>query len=692
LVVYNIELAVYEKVPWLQRRITVFAQALIFIFRYGKRNYEMKESKYLKTCLIFGLIFTILFTHLPVAYTMFYHRLTNAPTAVDGSIDLNTLSPPQTIILDGSWEFFWNRLIVTDSHQDIKPDFFIKVPDYWSKYKIDGNWLAAEGFASYRLTLHGLEYTKPVTVYLPDFGSAYRVFIDGVMTSESGIVSKDVKQIYTVPKAKLYPVTLSTGESHELVIEVASTRFSGLYMAPVLKDYERTIQENSERSSIRFMLFGTVLFSFFILIVIYMLSTRKGVNSAWMPAMAFLVLMRLMLTTEFYSFWQNKIFFNFSYEATNELMFLATFILKFLMIFMVQEQFGVAFSRKEKYAFFIYYTVVYLVYLFTPCEIYNRYLTILLPVAAFTLEFHSFFKVYNERHQMKRLGILIYWGVVLAISGLIIDCYYINGNIYFNMSLALIISLSVYMMILCIVYALRIAEVYNDYALSSLQLSQAKRQIATQKEYYDALSEQVNEILEIKHDIRHFVGVIKGLSENGRFDELNHFLNEYDEMTETEPLPIFCENVVANSILGYYSLMAKEDGISFHCACCIQRQLSISDTDLCIVLGNAVENAIEACRKLDNPEARFVSVEARTKNNQLLLKIENPYNGRLKIQNGDYISTKNEKFHGLGIKNIKRVVEAYGGFIKTEYSGRIFTLMAAFPLHETEYKEKVLRY
>ncbi|HHW00626.1 MAG TPA: GHKL domain-containing protein [Clostridiaceae bacterium] len=642
----------------------------------------MKESKHVKVYLILGLIYIILFTHLPVFYTIFYHSLTDAPTAVDGSINLKTLSPDRTIILDGSWEFFWNRLIVTEPQQDDKSDFFIKVPDYWSKYKIDGKWLTAEGFASYRLTLQGLKYSQPVTVYLPDFGCAYRVFIDGVRTAESGIVSKNINEIHTVPKAKLYPVTLSPRETHEIVIEVASTRFSGLYMAPVLKDYERTIQENNDRGSIRLILFGTVLFSFFVLTVVYMLSSRRGLYLAWLPAMSFLVLMRLMLTTEFYSFWQSKVFFNLSYEDTNELMFLATFILKFLMIFMIQRQFGVAFSRKEKYGFFLYYTVIYLVYYFTPHGFYNRHLTIILPVSTFLLEFYSFFKIYNERHQMKRLGILVYCGSLLALSGLIIDCYYINGNIYINMSLALIVSLSVQMTILSIVYALRIAELYNDYAISSIQLSQAKQQIAIQKEYYDALSERVNEILEIKHDIRHFIGVINGLCENGRYDELKHFLSEYEDIIETEPLPIFCENVVANSILGYYSLMAKKAGIQFYCTCSIQRQLSVNDADLCVVLGNAVENAIEACTKLDNPEERFISVEARTKNSQLLIKIENSYNGCLNIRNGDYISTKNEKFHGLGIKNVKRVVEAYGGFIKTEHNERTFILMVAFPMHK----------
>jgi sensor histidine kinase regulating citrate/malate metabolism len=156
-------------------------------------------------------------------------------------------------------------------------------------------------------------------------------------------------------------------------------------------------------------------------------------------------------------------------------------------------------------------------------------------------------------------------------------------------------------------------------------------------------------------------------------------LNEYAKKTETDPLPVFCDNIVANSILGYYSLKAKEDGIPFRCNCSIQRKLSVSDSDLCVVLGNALENAVDACKIMDNSNMRFISAEARTINSQLLLKIENSYNGFLNIQEEGYLTTKSGKFHGIGLQNIRKVVEAYGGFVNTEHNGKVFTLMAAFP-------------
>jgi uncharacterized membrane protein len=527
--------------------------------------------------------------------------------------------------------------------------------------------------------LKGLEAVRPVTVYLPDFGSAYRVFLDGKLTAESGTVSAAASEVFTTTGVKLYPQTLSAGSEHEVVIEVATTRFSGLYMAPVLKDYNRAIQEDGSRNSLRLILFGTALFSFFVLIAGYILSFWTDRRSLWLPAIGLFVLLRIMITTEFYSFWQDTVFFHLSYEATNPLMFFLSFAFKYLLIFLIEELLGIAFSRKEKLGLLIYYVVLYLLYLFIPHGFYNRYLSILLPVCAFAVEVYAFFKVYHNRRRMKKYGLLVYWGAVLAITGLIIDCYYINGNIYPNLSLSLLLLFSGYLMILSLVFSVQAADVYRDFAVSSARLAQARAQIAMQTEYYDVLSAQMNEVRSVRHDVRHFIGVLKRLSDEGKYEELNRFLNEYAEKAVPSPLPVFCENVVANSILGYYFLRLKQCGIPFHCACHIPKQLSVSDSDLCIVLGNALENAMEACGKLENPEARFVSAEARNVNGQLLIKVANAYNGLLNQRDDHYISTKNGGLHGIGLQSIKKVVDAYKGFIKMEHSQTVFTLMAAFP-------------
>lgn len=640
----------------------------------------MKRLPKTEILLIAGMLFAIIISHLPVVYTSFYHELTGMPKAEDGKLHLSNADSGERIILDGEWELYWKRLVVTENEPNVSPDLILPVPHNGSRYQLNGYYLPANGYASFRLTLDGYSGSRPVTVYLPDFGSAYRVYINGSLTSESGNVSKNQDDIFTTTDAKLYPITLSAAKEHEIVIEMATTRFAGLYMAPVLQSYDDAVLQDGNRNNLRMILFGTVLFSFLVLVMLYVLTYKKTGRSVWLPAIGFLVLVRIMLTTEFYHFWQDTLFFHLSYEDMNPLMFLVSFAFKYLLIFLVQELLGITFSRREKLGFLIYYTVLYLLYLFIPHGFYNRHLTILLPVCAFAIEAYLFFKVYHNRHHMKKYGLLIYWGTVLAITGLIIDCYYINGSIYLNLSLSLLLLLSVYLMILSIVAAMQAADVYSDFAVASVGLSQARAQISMQTEYYDALREQMGEVRAIRHDVRHFVSVIRRLSEESRYEELTTFLSGYVEKTDPAPLPVFCENIVANSILGYYSLYFKKRDIPFRCTCQIPVQLPISDSDLCIVLGNALENAMEAYTKQELHQTRYVAAEARSMTGQLLIKITNTYNGIVNRRGDSFLSTKSDASHGLGLQNIKKVVNTAGGMIKTEHNAETFTLMVALPV------------
>ncbi|MEA4825426.1 MAG: ATP-binding protein [Clostridium sp.] len=638
----------------------------------------MLRKEYVRWFLKFCFIIVMTIIVLPVLYTYFYHHITGMPKAIDGNIDLSDVSyDGDKLYLDGQWEFYWNSFIISESHECNNPNLIVQVPKEWSHYKINGENLSAGGFASYKLKLTGLQYNNAVTAFIPDFGGAYRVFIDGQLAAESGVLSKNINEVFTVPKADLFPIKLSSERLHEVVIEIATTRFSGLYMTPVFGDYNKVMRENSFRNAVRFILFGIALFTFFILIAMYALSIRRKLYSFWMPIMILFILMRVMITTEFYSFWQPIFFFNLSYESTNEFMYLVTFVLKYLLIFLMEEQCGIPFNKREKIGFAIYYLLLYLIYLFVPKNIYNNYLSVYIPMLTYALDVYLFIKIYLGKQKLKKFGITIFLGVTLVSIGLAIDSYYINGKTYINMSLTMLLFFVVFLIIMSYVYTMRILDLYDDFAISSSRLELAKKQIDMQKEYYDSLSGQVNEIRKIKHDIHHFIGVMSKLADEGKFDELKMFLDEYCEKAKMDQLPVFCENTVANSIIGYYYLRAKEYGINFESRCIFHRNTAISDSDLCIILGNALENAVYACRQMDNSKIRFVSIEAKTMKGNLLIRIKNSYNGEMKIDNGRYISSKGGNSHGFGIQNIKNVIESYKGFIKIEHNEELFTLIVA---------------
>ncbi|MDD3168951.1 MAG: ATP-binding protein, partial [Eubacteriales bacterium] len=331
--------------------------------------------------------------------------------------------------------------------------------------------------------MENLFYDREIALYLPDFGGAYRVYLDGRLAADSGKLSKNRDEIFTVPKPELYPLMLSSSKNHEVVIEVATTRFSGLYMTPVIDDYQNTISSSNNRNTAELIMFGIAIFSFLALIAMYAALIRRRVLSFWLPIMLFSIIFRIMLTSEFYSFWQPVFFFNAPYEATNELMYFTTFLLKYLLIYLVQEQCGITFNRREKVGFLIYYAVLYCVYLFSPQSFYNDYLSVLVPMLTYVLEFYLVMKIYRGRQTMKRFGLVVFWGAMFVVVGLTIDSYYLNGKIYMDMALTLLTCLTIFTLIMSWMYAMRFGDLYDDFAISSSRLEMANNQIEMQKEY-----------------------------------------------------------------------------------------------------------------------------------------------------------------------------------------------------------------
>jgi sensor histidine kinase regulating citrate/malate metabolism len=159
-------------------------------------------------------------------------------------------------------------------------------------------------------------------------------------------------------------------------------------------------------------------------------------------------------------------------------------------------------------------------------------------------------------------------------------------------------------------------------------------------------------------------------------------VGEYSEKAKADPFKELSDHTIVNSMIRYYYLQAKENGILFENKCVIDSRITISDSDLCIILGNALDNAITACKQLDSSKSRFVSIEAITKVDKWLIKITNSYNGQLVMHDGRYLSSKDQSVHGFGIQNIEQVINANGGIMQIEHNKKVFTLRAIVPINK----------
>ena len=98
----------------------------------------------------------------------------------------------------------------------------------------------------------------------------------------------------------------------------------------------------------------------------------------------------------------------------------------------------------------------------------------------------------------------------------------------------------------------------------------------------------------------------------------------------------------------------------------------VTTLDLCVLLGNLLDNAIEACGKLEK-EKRRIQLSIKLVKNQLFIRTENPFEGKLKWQGSRLLTQKtDENNHGIGLENVKRVVEKYHGTLEMNAEDQIF--------------------
>ncbi len=191
------------------------------------------------------------------------------------------------------------------------------------------------------------------------------------------------------------------------------------------------------------------------------------------------------------------------------------------------------------------------------------------------------------------------------------------------------------------------------------QLMMAKELIVQQAEQYKLLFKRNDEVLKIKHDHKNFlIGVASALSQK-KYDELQSEVNnELLEMNQSDS--ILSGNSTIDTILNYKNEKAKAKGIKFDFSYKNLNSIHVSDIDMSILLGNAIDNAIEATERLADDSLKTISVSMILNEQQLVITIKNNVEEAVDINN---LKThkENKNMHGFGIPNMKEIAKKYGG-------------------------------
>lgn len=180
-----------------------------------------------------------------------------------------------------------------------------------------------------------------------------------------------------------------------------------------------------------------------------------------------------------------------------------------------------------------------------------------------------------------------------------------------------------------------------------------------------------------RHDYRNHINNMKIQLSEGNYDKLSDYLNELADDLDTVDTVIKTGNVMADAILNSKLNVAEKMNIKLNVKANVPDKLPMSDVELCSMLGNILDNAVEACGTLPEEE-RFMRVYIGKLKGQLYLSVQNSA-GKVRKSKNTYLSTK-EGEHGYGLFRIDRVAKRYGGYVNRQNEEGVFATEIMVPL------------
>lgn len=198
-----------------------------------------------------------------------------------------------------------------------------------------------------------------------------------------------------------------------------------------------------------------------------------------------------------------------------------------------------------------------------------------------------------------------------------------------------------------------------------------KQQLLFQSEYYKKFGECIEETRKGEHDLRHHLNTVLGLIQQQNDNKAERYIFELLGNRLSISDVLYCGNDAVNAILSYYANICKSEAIDLFIETMVPGDLEIDETDLCVVFGNVLENALEACRCIISGD-KIIKLSSQFIGNKLYISVDNRYAGEVHIKNGVFLSNKRTEASGIGIISVTAIAKKYDGEARFEAGDQEF--------------------
>ena len=624
-------------------------------------------SEYKKSNIAVTLLTALLVCVLTVAVCLIIYLCDNkytaeGPQAFNGvlTLDEQTLANYPRVFLIEGWEYYCGQLLTPQDFNDIPPvsNQYIFIGQFGG-FEAGNKNASPHGSASYRLNIIIPEEVRNYTLELPEIFSAYKLYINGSQVASMG----DPDPQNYRPETGNRTINVEAGKNIEILIAVSdfSHLYSGMVYPPAFGLPEAVNELLNARLFFRSVLCAVALTVGLLSMLIGFLSRKNMLAVLYGFLCVFFVGYTCypITRTFFTGFYPQYAIENFSFCA----------MLAVIML-LARQVCGLKNKRSRIFILFGFFmcaaaAVSPFLWQTGNLRIMMIYSNLISVYEWITAAFITITAIRAIAKNAVRAKILFY-GILILDIALIMDRLLplyepiITGWFIELASFALILSLG-------IVVGQEVAARFRETAVLTERAGSMERLYQSQQTYFTVLKQEMQESKKIRHDMRHHFMMINGFIQNSQYDKLSDYISEYQSVSKNIEMSEYCPIDVINILSHHYGVLAKKNNINFDIRSDLsgiegeQSYVNISDTDLCCLYSNLMENALEACMRIKTGERNIRVAIVRTGTNSLTINVQNNTDDNIQANGDSFLSSKTAGRIGYGLLSIRSVAEKYNG-------------------------------
>ena len=225
------------------------------------------------------------------------------------------------------------------------------------------------------------------------------------------------------------------------------------------------------------------------------------------------------------------------------------------------------------------------------------------------------------------------------------------------------------------------------FGMNRIYLEQEKSsQYHSQIAVYKMLAEQYRQSERLRHDMKNHIIALSALSQNKEWEKIDDYLRNMGDIV-LDAVGDITGNKAVDALLYQKRKRAEEENIKWECDVQMPKERCINEFDLCVLFGNILDNALNACGRMQGCEDRFINIQAKTVKKCFLLEVKNSMDRAEKYTDG-FTNKGDSQEHGIGLLNVGDVVNRYNGAVHKEAEEGIFVISILMPFPDAAHDIK----